>query len=209
MSDEWRVEVRLDAEHHGVSLTERLRSRELDDEARARLGDRVIVTRNGSELFLYAGGGGEAREAEHVVSDLLAEHDLSAEVAVTRWHPVEETWRDASVPLPRTEQERRVEHDRLEAAELREVAEEGRFDWEVRVKLPTHRYMSELADRLEAEGLSVTRRWRYLLVGTLTEDGARDMAARIEADAPEGTEAEIGANLDEPSHPLFVFLESR
>lgn len=209
MSDEWRVEVRLAEEQHGSGLAERLRSRELDDEARSRLGDRVIVTRNGPEVFLYSAGEGEAREAERVVNDLLADGELSAEVAVTRWHPVEEAWKDASIPLPRTDEERRAEHERLEAAEVGEVVEEGRYDWEVRVKLPRHRDMSELADRLEAEGLPVTRRWRYLLVGALTEDGAKQMAGRIQGEAAAGTEASVGANLDEPSHPLFVFIEGR
>jgi hypothetical protein len=54
MSDEWRVVVDLDDEEHGFTLGERLRSLDLDDEARERLGDRVIVTRDGAKLFLYA-----------------------------------------------------------------------------------------------------------------------------------------------------------
>ena len=209
MSDEWRVEVQLDDDEHGFGLSERLRSRELDDEARARLGDRVIVTRNGPEVFLYSAGERGAREAERVVKELVAEHGLSAQVALTRWHPVEESWKDASIPLPRTEEERRAEHERLEAAEREELAEEGEFDWEVRAKLPSHGDMARLADRLEAEGLAVTRRWRYMLVGALTEDDARAIARRIEGEAPAGTEARVEANLDEPAHPLFVFLESR
>ena len=69
MTDEWRVEVDLDDEQHGFTLGERLRSLDLDEEARKRLGDRVIVTRDGAKLFLYAtsrgagagGRGGGAR----------------------------------------------------------------------------------------------------------------------------------------------------
>ena len=50
MSEEWRVEVELTDEGHGLSLGERLRSMDLDDEARERLGGDVIVTRDGSRI---------------------------------------------------------------------------------------------------------------------------------------------------------------
>lgn len=209
MTDEWRVEVELDEDHDGLTLTERLRAHDLDDEARERLGERVIVTRAGSEVFLYAGAEPEAREAERVVRELVADHGLGAGVALTRWHPVEEAWRDAAVPLPATQAERAAEEEHKIEAETREVAAEGEFDWEVRVELPSHRAMGELADRLEREGLPVVRRWRYLLVGALTEEGAREMAGRIERDGPEGTRARVDAKMSAPTHPLFVFLESR
>ena len=54
MDDEWRVEVALSAEGEGLSLGERLRTLDLDDEARERLGGRVVVTRDGARMFLYA-----------------------------------------------------------------------------------------------------------------------------------------------------------
>jgi hypothetical protein len=209
MSDEWRVEVKLGDEAHGLSLGERLRAHDLDDEARDRLGRRVIVTRDGPELFLYSGDEPAAREAERVVGELLAAHELAGEVTVTRWHPDEQAWKDASVPLPRTEEERRRERERLEASEARELAEQGEYDWEVRVELPGHRETVELSDRLRDQGLHVVRRWRYLLVGALTEADAHELAERILTDAPSGARARIEANLDEPAHPLFVFLGGR
>ena len=78
MTDEWRVEVDLDDEQHGLKLGERLRSLDLDDEARKRLGDRVIVTRDGAKMFLYATTEEQAREAESVARDLVAAEGLSA-----------------------------------------------------------------------------------------------------------------------------------
>src|SRR5436309_15771438 len=90
MADEWRVEVDLDDEQHGFTLGERLRSLDLDDEARERLGDRVVVTRDGAKMFLYAATEEQAREAERVARDLVAAEGLSAEIALTRWHPDEE-----------------------------------------------------------------------------------------------------------------------
>jgi hypothetical protein len=207
--DEWRVEIDLDDPEHGYPLSERLRAHDLDDQARERLQDRVIVTRDDAQLFLYAGAEPAAREAERVARELVEGGDLTGTIAVTRWHPDEEAWRDASQPLPATEDERREERERHLAAETREVAGGGEYDWEVRVRLESHSDTRDLADRLDAEGLPVTRRWRYLLVGALTEEGAGELAERIVAEGSPGTEARVEARLTEPTDPLFVFLESR
>src|SRR4029453_2775844 len=86
MQDEWRVEIDLDDEAHGFGIGERLRAHSLDNEARKRLGGRVVVTRAGPRVFLYAGREAEAREAEAVARELVAKDDLSAAISVTRWH---------------------------------------------------------------------------------------------------------------------------
>jgi hypothetical protein len=203
MSDEWRVEVELEDLD---AFQERLATRELDDEVRKRLGGRVIVTRDGSRLFLYASSEEAAREAERVVRELAEAEDVHAEIRVTRWHPVEEAWRDASIPLPETDEEIAAERARHEEAEQREWQEEGEPDWEVRVELPGHRETVELANRLQAEGLPVTRRWRYLLVGAPTEERAAELADRIRAEAPEGSEIRVEANLSDVPQPLFVLV---
>lgn len=208
-SDEWRVEVELDDPEHGYTLSERLHAHDLDDDARERLGGRVIVTRDGSRIFLYASGEDAAREAERTIRELLEAGAFTAEVALTRWHPVEEAWRDASVPLPRGDEEERAERERRISAETREVAEEGEFDWEVRVQLPSPQGVYELAEQLADEGLPVVRRFRYLLVGALTEEGGHELAERIAGAAPEGASVRVEPRLSEPTHPLFVFLESR
>ena len=166
MAEEWRVEVDLEDQQHGLTLCERLRSLDLDDEARERLGDRVVVTRDGPRMFLYAATEEQAREAERVARDLVAAEGLSAETALTRWHPDEEAWKDPSVPLPETDEERAAEEQRHEIAEERA----GRHEWEVRVDLPSLRETLDLARRLEDEGLEVHRRWRHLLVGAATEN---------------------------------------
>ena len=118
IQDEFRVEVELADEGHGLSLGERLRALDLDDEARERLGSRVIVTRDGSHLFLYANTRESCAEAERVVRELLAQDELTGSVRSTRWHPVAEEWKDADEPLPETpealEAERRA-RERQEA----------------------------------------------------------------------------------------------
>jgi hypothetical protein len=97
--DEWRVEIQLDDEQHGLSVGERLRSLDLDDEVAERLGDRVIVTRDGSRLYVYTQSDGAAREAERVVREVLTADDLTADVRVRRWNPVDRFWQDPNEPL--------------------------------------------------------------------------------------------------------------
>ncbi len=149
--DEWRVEVDLDDEQHGFGLSERLRAHDLDDEARARLGRRVIVTRDGSRLF----------------------------------------------------------RRRLEEAERREAAEEGSYDWRVKIELPSRSEAAELAAKLSAEGLPVHRRWRYVTVDVLTEELANELGARLREALPADAEIWVEANPDDIPNPTFVLLESR
>ena len=99
---EFRVEVALAEEGHGLSLGERLRALDLDDEARERLGSRVIVTRDGPHMFLYANTHESCAEAARVVRELLDADGLTGSVRATRWHPVAEEWKDADEPLPDT-----------------------------------------------------------------------------------------------------------
>jgi hypothetical protein len=206
MSDEWRVEVNLDDEQHGLTLGERLRSLDLDDEARKRLGDRVVVTRDGAKLFLYATTEEQAREAEGVARDLVADEGLSAEILLTRWHPDEEAWKDPSLPLPQTDAERATERETHE--EAAELEPRGRWDyqWEVRVDLPTLHDTREFALRLEDEGIDVRRHWKYLLVGAASEERATELAERIRSEAPEGSKVHVGTA--GAPHPVFVYIES-
>jgi hypothetical protein len=98
--DEWRVEVHLDDSEHGFSLSERLRAVDLDDEVEAKLGDRVIVTRDGPRLYVYTQSAEAAREAERVVREVLVADELTADVRRRRWNPADSFWQDADEPLP-------------------------------------------------------------------------------------------------------------
>jgi len=205
MSDEWRVEVELEDEKHGHTLGERLRSLDLDDEARKRLGDRVVVTRDGPRIFMYAGGEQQAREAERTASELIASEGVTAELSVTRWHPDEEVWKDAQVPLPETESEREAERERRESTEERDALASGHYGWEVRVDLPSLRETLDFAGRLADEGHEVHRRWKYLLIPAPSEERAAELAEHVRAEAPAGSTVEVEVAGDLPS-PVFVYL---
>jgi hypothetical protein len=96
--DEYRVEVDIHESVHG-KLSERLRSLDLDDEVAERLGDRVIVTRDGERMYVYAQTAEAAKEAEQAVRAVLSEDGLEAELRRRRWNPAERFWQDADEPL--------------------------------------------------------------------------------------------------------------
>ena len=64
---------------------------------------------------------------------LLSEEGAQAAVALERWHPVEQDWKDAGVPLPQTDEDVRAEHERQQAREAAESQASGHAEWEVRV----------------------------------------------------------------------------
>ena len=94
MAEEWRVEVELGDEGHGLTLGERLGSLDLDDDARERLGGNVIVTRDGSRMFAYAGSQAAAEEAGRVIGEIVKDEGLEADVQVTHWDPGDHAWED-------------------------------------------------------------------------------------------------------------------
>lgn len=206
MNDEFRVEVELDDDEHGYSLGERLRALDLDEGVRERLGGRLLVTRDASRLFLYAANEAQAREAAEVVRSVVEADELTAEIRVTRWHPVEEAWKEASIPLPRTPEEEEAEYAAHEAAEAEEAEIEGEYDWHVVVRLPRRDEAVEVARRLEAERVPVARRWRYVVAGVLTEERAEALAERLRAELPNDVDVSVEPNLSDLRLPTFQFL---
>jgi hypothetical protein len=207
-TEEWRVEVALDEDQHGTSLGERLKTLDLDDEARERLGGSVIVTRDGNDLFLYAWHEESAREAERVVRDLMEEDELTGQVQLVRWHPVAEAWRPADEPLPESDAELLAEEQSDEEAGRREREATGQYPWEVIIDLPDVRSTRALGEELIGRGLPVKRRFKYLLVGAPTEEAAIELGESFKDNVPEGSHVGVRANPHDAPSPAFVWLGS-
>ncbi len=203
MAEEWRLQVELDDEQHGFSLGERLRGMSLDDQARERLGDRAIVTRDGSNLFIYSESEAAAREAEGVVRSLIDEDELSAEIWLARWHPDAEEWKGADVPLPDSEAEREAERRGREAAAQARAEDTGEVPYEVSVDLEDVQRAEELEQRLADEGLRVHRRWRHVLVGAPSEERAEELAERLRGEVED---AEVSIEAHGVRYPTFTLL---
>jgi hypothetical protein len=210
MAEDWRVIVDFDDEGDGTQFAEWLAALELAAEERERIGDRVVVSRDGPRVFLYADTEERARAALAAATRWLEAEGRPAVSSFERWHPVEQAWKDASVPLPSTEEEIRAEHERQQEREAVESRERGRAAWEVRIELPDHDETTRLAERLESRGIPVVRRHTFLLVGAANEDEARALADELSHEAPSGARVEVepgGGLVWEvmPSNPFAVF----
>jgi hypothetical protein len=210
VAEDWRITVDFDDEGDGTQLVEWLAARRFASEERDSLGGRVAVSRDGPRVFLYTDTEELARDADGIVRALLSSEGREARISLERWHPVEQDWKDAALPLPQTDEEIEAEHERQQAREATESLASGHAEWEVRVALPSREATHELADRLEAEGIPVTRRSTFLLVGAVNRDQATVLAERLRAEAPEGATVEVEPGGEmvwevSPKNPFAVF----
>jgi hypothetical protein len=210
MNDDWRLRIDLREEGIAHALSERLAASELEHELETSFAERVIVSNDGPELFLYTGSREQAQAAESLVRSVAAQREWDVTFELARWHPEAEAWADPDVPLPATESEREAEHAALISRERAESAELGHPAFEVRVECRSERDCAEFAQRLESEGVPVVRRGRYLVVGAADEDAAQALAERFHQEAPEGSsvlaEGTIpGVYAGSPLNPFAVF----
>ncbi len=186
-NDDWRVTVTFHDQGDAGRTVQSLREQQVEDDVQRLLGHRVAVSADGPSVFLYAGSENAAKEADRVVREVLAQRGLSADYILERWHHLEERWEDANVAMPQSAEQRQEEHQRLVDDETRDSLTTGLAQWEVRVELPSHHDAVELADRLRREGRSVTRRWKFLVVGANNEDEASDLARAVKQEVPAGS----------------------
>ena len=189
MKDDWRIRIELPEEGHIETLLGRLDLG--SDEARQLVreleGHRLAVSREGSELFVYASSRLEADKARAIIEAELAEEGIEARTSqVERWLPDEERW--SGEPPQETWEE--------------EELERGYAPWEVRVECESRDQAEKLADELEREGYRPIRRSHYLIVGTTSEEEARALARRVHGEAEPGGELvwEVA-----PQNPFVVF----
>ena len=185
----FRIKIEIDDEQAG-GLLDRLGlalGEEGSDLAQELEQRRLVVSRDGGELFVYAASPAEAESARSIIQAVLGDLDIAAVTGpVEHWLEDEERWNDE--PPSETWEE--------------EELERGHAPWEVRVELPSHAQARDLGDRLEQEGYSVERRWRYLIVGASSKEDAEALAKRVNG------EVEPGGGLvweTVPSNPFAIF----
>ncbi|HWA52626.1 MAG TPA: hypothetical protein VG816_00490 [Solirubrobacterales bacterium] len=188
MNDDWRLQVDVDHPH---SLLDSLDVRELEHDLSDAFHDRVVVSRDDTRVFLYAGSREQAEAARKLIAELDQEHAWNATIELKRWHPEADEWEDPDKPLPASAAGKLTEHEELIAAERKRVEETGEPEYEVRVDLPSRREAERFCDQLEAEGLPAIHRWRFLLIGATDEDTAKVLAERLRGEAPEGSTVKV------------------
>jgi len=187
MSDDYRIRIEPSEEHHAEAIAGRLQHGLGSDEAkrlaRELEGRRLAVSRDGNELFIYTSSPAEAERARQIVKAELADEGIEAQVSeVESWLHDEERWSDEAPQ--ETWEEEEVEH--------------GNAPWEVRVEFESHADAKRQADELEGEGYKPVRRFRYLIVGTASEEEARALAKRLHGEAEPGGELVYEAGADNP-----------
>jgi hypothetical protein len=216
MNDDWRVEIDAADEGEALLLIEALggpgpgHGGGPGQTLGTAFGDKVIVSREGGQTYLYSGTREQAEAARAAVQKLAGEKGWQLSIAFTRWHHEAEEWVDADKPLPSTDAERAAEHDELVEEERAEVAAGATPQWEVRVDMPHHRDARRFHELLEAEGIPSVRRWKYLVVGAADEDTARELATRLEGEAPAGSTVTVDGNPraayeEQPPNPFAIF----
>jgi hypothetical protein len=210
MSDDWRLHVHLSGGGRGRMLAESLEAMTLEHELQDALPDRVAVSHDEDDVFVYAATRQDTERAHQLVERLATEKGWSIETELARWHPVAEEWADPEKPLPATPDELAEEHAELIEQERQGFHEQGYPEFEVRVRCRSHSEALELEERLRDQGVPSLRRWNYLLIGAVDEDAAQALARQIGALAPAGavitTEA-TGQAVDavRPGNPFAVF----
>lgn len=209
MNDDWRLQIDLHEEGAARALTERLDAERLEHDLSDAFHDRVIVSRDGARVFLYAGARKQAEQARSVVEAEAQQHGWTVDVDFRHWHPSAEDWEDPDKPLPEDDAARLAEHEALMAREREETADTGHPEFEVRVDLPSRHDAVSLSERLREEGLPTVRRWKFLLVGATDEDMANNLAERIRNEAPSGSRVKVegtwaAAYAERPPNPFAV-----
>lgn len=210
MNDDWRLQIDFVAEGPADALHDRLDAQELEHGLSDAFHDRVVVSRDGTTLYLYAGDREQAEKARELVQRMSGEDEEEVTVDFRRWHPSAEEWRPADELLPGDGSERQGERQEAVARELKETEERGYPEFEVRIDLPSHHEAMGFAERLRGEGLPVVHRWKYVLIGAVDEEQAKELADRIRDEAPVGSKVAAegtwqAAYSERPRSP-FAFL---
>ncbi len=211
MGDDWRLQIGLFEQGRAHTLTEHLSAGKLGDDLEEEFGERLVVSADPPNVFVYAGSRAQAETAEATIRKVAAEHDWDIEIQLKHWHPTAEDWEDPDKPLPTTDAERLAEHQALLAQEREDSDIRGYPEYEVRIECRSHHDTVKLDKQLHDEGFPTVRRWKYLLVGADDEDSANALAERLRGEAPQGSTVTAEASLrqtydDEPTRGSFAIF---
>jgi hypothetical protein len=214
MSDDWRVRVDLEGEDQARELAKRLAAFDLSHDLQKSFRDRVVVSRDGAEVFCYADTREQAEASARAIRSLANEHQWQLTSELTRWHPTAEAWEGPDTPLPQTDAELAAERAELMQQEREESLAQGYPDFEVRVRCPSRHDAEGLAERLRAEGIPSVHRWQFVVLAAPDEDSANALAERVRREAPAGSTVTAEASVPEvvaeaplatPFSPFAVF----
>ena len=187
MADDWRLRIELGEPAGGLLEALRLRDTGADDLARELENERLAVTHDGDTVFVYAESQSQLERALPSIEAELAILGIQPALSVIEhWLGDEDRWDDE--PPGDTIEE--------------ETIDRGYAPWEVRIPCRSHAAAREIADRLEAEGYGVVRRWSYVIAGTASREAAEDLAKSLHGEVEPGGELVWETR---PGNPFAVF----
>ena len=207
MSDDWRVRADLGETGHVHHLVKGLHEREVEHDLAERLRHRLPVTHSDTSVFVYAGDEAAASHAAELVREVLADHDLTGEVAIDRWHREGERWEPADVPLPRDARGGGGRACGARAARGAPRAPAAGAQWEVRIDVASPRTPRRSPTTSRPRASHPLRRWKHVFVSVATDDEARALADRLRAELPEATAVipeGTAAQAWQATHPFAV-----
>jgi hypothetical protein len=209
MNDDWRLQIDVHEQSRGRALVGSMEADRLQHDLSKAFHDRIVVTRDGATVFLYAGTREQAELGRDAVLAEAQEQGWEVDVDLRHWHPSGEDWEDPDKPLPADDATRLAEHKTLIAREREETEKSGHPEFEVRVDLPSRHDAVRFSERLREEGLPAVHRWKFLLVGVTDEDSAKALAERLRDEAPNGSRVSVegtwaAAYAERPPNPFAV-----
>ena len=186
--DDWRLRIELDEDAAGGLLKRLgLLGSEAHDLAHELADERFAVTLEGRTMFVYADSSLQLEKARAAIAAEAAELGTEPDsVIVEHWLAHEDRWDDEAAP------------DTIEV----ETLAAGYAPWEVRIPCPSHKAAHELAERLEAEGYGVVRRFNFVIAGTETREQASELAEKLHGEAEPGGELVWEVS---PGNPFAIF----
>ena len=187
--DDWRIRIELPDEEGARGLLERLGLAHSDaDELAEELRDeRLAVSQDGNNVFVYAASGMQAEQASRIVERELQEAGIAPTRLLTEhWLRDEDRW-DDEPPQPDIEED---------------LLRRGYAPWEVRVECKSLEEAHDLAEQLRDEGYGVSRTFTYVIAGTENRDQAVELARRVHGEVEPGGELVYEV---QPRNPFAVF----
>lgn len=165
MDDDWRLKIDPQEEGNARQLVDYLDSKGLERDVEAAFHDRITVSHEDSEVFLYAATREQLESVGELVDSLARKHGWKLSTELSHWHPAAEEWEDPDKPLPDRDRALKAEHAEEIAVEDKKVQVQGYPNFGVRIECPSHRDAIHFRKQLREEGFSSVHRWKYILVG--------------------------------------------
>jgi hypothetical protein len=87
VNDDWRLQIDPREDEHSGPLVDRLDASELEHDLSEAFSDRVVLTRDGSRVFLYAGTREQVQAARELIDSLSEKHEWALDTELRHWHP--------------------------------------------------------------------------------------------------------------------------